>query len=97
MQEDHVSMGWSAARKLRRAIDGAQRVVAIEFLAASRAIDLRAPLSPGPVSAAVLTRIREHVEGPGPDRYLAPDIAALVELVCSDALLDAASAVTELA
>ena len=40
MQEDHVSMGWSAARKLRRAIDGAQRVVAIELLTAARAMDI---------------------------------------------------------
>ncbi|GAA1001960.1 histidine ammonia-lyase [Subtercola frigoramans] len=96
MQEDHVSMGWSAARKLRRAIDGAQRVIAIELLTASRAIDLRSPALPGPVSAAVVARIRERVAGPGPDRFLAPDIAALVELVVSDAILDAASGAAEL-
>ncbi len=47
MQEDHVSMGWSAARKLRKAIDGLQRVLAIEILTAARALDLRAPLDPG--------------------------------------------------
>ena len=46
MQEDHVSMGWSAARKLRRAIDGLTRVLAIEALTAARALDLRAPLGP---------------------------------------------------
>ena len=43
MQEDHVSMGWSAARKLRRSVDGLTRVVAIEVLTAARALDLRAP------------------------------------------------------
>ncbi len=48
MQEDHVSMGWSAARKLRRAVDALTRVVAIELLTAARALDLRAPLRPGP-------------------------------------------------
>ncbi len=42
MQEDHVSMGWSAARKLRRAIDGLTRVLAIELLTAARGLDLRA-------------------------------------------------------
>ncbi|WP_422325033.1 histidine ammonia-lyase, partial [Trebonia sp.] len=42
MQEDHVSMGWSAARKLRRAVDGLTRVLAIELLTAARALDLRA-------------------------------------------------------
>ena len=46
MQEDHVSMGWSAARKLRRAVDGLTRVLAIELLTAARALDLRAPLAP---------------------------------------------------
>ena len=46
MQEDHVSMGWSAARKLRRGIDGLTRVLAVELLTAARALDLRAPLSP---------------------------------------------------
>ena len=44
MQEDHVSMGWSAARKLRRAVDGLTRVLAIELLTAARGIELRAPL-----------------------------------------------------
>ena len=46
MQEDHVSMGWSAARKLRRAIDGLTRVLAIELLTAARALQMRAPLRP---------------------------------------------------
>jgi histidine ammonia-lyase len=45
MQEDHVSMGWAAARKLRRAVDGLRRVLAIELLTAARALDLRAPLA----------------------------------------------------
>ena len=45
MQEDHVSMGWHAARKLRRAIDGLTRVLGIEILTAARAMDLRAPLA----------------------------------------------------
>ena len=50
MQEDHVSMGWHAGRKLRRAVDGLRRVIAIEILTAARALDLRAPLLPGPVT-----------------------------------------------
>ncbi|CAN5135029.1 histidine ammonia-lyase [soil metagenome] len=74
MQEDHVSMGWSAGIKLRRSIDGLTRVLAIEALTAARALDLRAPLSPGPASAAIVAALRERVPGPGPDRWLAPDI-----------------------
>ena len=42
MQEDHVSMGWSAARKLRTAVDNLGRIVAVELYAATRAIELRA-------------------------------------------------------
>ncbi len=93
MQEDHVSMGWHAARKLRRAIDGLERVLAIEVLAASRALDLRAPLEPAPATAVVRDLVREHVEGPGPDRFLSPEIDAVVELVRSGAVLEAATAV----
>nr|WP_316575206.1 histidine ammonia-lyase [Nocardia canadensis] len=94
MQEDHVSMGWSAARKLRRAIDGLTRVLAIEALTAARALDLRAPLAPAPATAAVRDALRTQVPGPGPDRYLAPEIDAAYHLAGSGALLTAAESVT---
>ncbi|WP_448619147.1 histidine ammonia-lyase [Geodermatophilus sp. URMC 65] len=88
MQEDHVSMGWAAARKLRRAIDGLTRVLAIEILTAARALDLRAPLRPARATAAVRDAVRAAgVDGPGPDRYLAPEIEAVVRLVADGALL----------
>jgi len=92
MQEDHVSMGWSSGRKLRRAIDGLGRVVAIELLTAARGIDLRG-IAPSPVTAAVIAALRAEVEGPGPDRYLAPEIEAAVRLTQSGALLAAARSV----
>ncbi|MBH0008453.1 histidine ammonia-lyase [Salinibacterium sp. SWN1162] len=95
MQEDHVSMGWSAGLKLRRSIDGLSRVLAIELLTSARGIEMRGE-KPSPVSAAVITAMRERVPGAGPDRYLAPDIAASVELVQSGALVSAARSVTEL-
>jgi histidine ammonia-lyase len=81
MQEDHVSMGWSAARKLRRAVDGLTTVLAIELLTAARALDLRAPLRPAPATAAVVAQLRKRVAGPGPDRHLAPEIAAAEQLI----------------
>jgi histidine ammonia-lyase len=94
MQEDHVSMGWSAARKLRRSVDGLTRVVAVEVLTAARAIELRAPLEPSPATAAVVRRLREAgVEGPGPDRHLSPEIETAVALVASGSVLDAAEEV----
>jgi histidine ammonia-lyase len=88
MQEDHVSMGWSAARKLRRSVDGLTRVVAIEVLTAARALDLRRPLEPSPATAAVVRLLRSSgIEGPGPDRHLSPEIETAVELVRSGAVL----------
>jgi len=92
MQEDHVSMGWGAARKLRRAIDGLRQVLAIEILTGCRALDLRAPLNPAPGTAAVLAALRVSVPGPGPDRHLQPEIAAAVAAVADGRLLAAAEA-----
>jgi histidine ammonia-lyase len=90
MQEDHVSMGWHAARKLRRSIDGLTRVLAIEVLTAARALDLRAPLEPAAATGAVRDAVRAAgVAGPGPDRHLSPEIEAVVRLVDDGSLLTA--------
>ncbi|MDL5351657.1 histidine ammonia-lyase [Microbacterium sp. zg-YB36] len=93
MQEDHVSMGWAAARKLRTGIDGLTRVLAIEAMTAARALDLRAPLRPAAATGAVLARIRESVAGPGSDRHLSPEIEHVVDAVRTGALRAAAGAV----
>ncbi|MEV6753557.1 histidine ammonia-lyase [Streptomyces sp. NPDC051214] len=95
MQEDHVSMGWSAARKLRTAVDNLTRIVAIELYAATRAVELREGLTPAPATRAVIEAVRKAgVQGPGPDRFLAPDLAAADEFVRSGALLAAVEPVT---
>jgi histidine ammonia-lyase len=96
MQEDHVSMGWNAARKLRRSVDGLTRVVAIELLTAARGLELRtttgdtAGTTPAPATGAVVRLLREHGVGvPGPDRFLSPEIETAVGLVASGAVLSA--------
>jgi histidine ammonia-lyase len=95
MQEDHVSMGWSAARKLRTAVDNLTRVVAVELYAATRAVELREGLSPAPATRAVIEAVRKAgVQGPGPDRFLAPDLAAADAFVRSGQLVAAAETVT---
>jgi histidine ammonia-lyase len=94
MQEDHVSMGWAAGRKLRRAVDALTRVIAIEVLTASRGIQLRGHLEPARATAAVIAAVRREVAGPGPDRFLAPDIDAVVEMVRSGRIRAAAETVT---
>lgn len=87
-------MGWSAGRKLRRAIDGLERVLAIELLTAARALDLRAPLRPAPATAAARDVLRETVAGPGPDRYLAPEIEAARTALASGIAVTAAEKLT---
>ncbi|WP_030155007.1 histidine ammonia-lyase [Streptomyces sp. NRRL S-244] len=95
MQEDHVSMGWSAARKLRTAVDNLTRIIAIEMYAATRAIELRHGLTPAPASRAAIAAARAAgVEGPGPDRFLAPDLAAADAFVRSGGLVAAVEPVT---
>jgi len=95
MQEDHVSMGWSAARKLRTAVDNLTRIIAVELYAATRALELREGLSPAPASRAVIEAARAAgVQGPGPDRFLAPDLAAADAFVRGGHLVAAAETVT---
>ncbi|QHF97242.1 histidine ammonia-lyase [Streptomyces sp. NHF165] len=98
MQEDHVSMGWSAARKLRTAVDNLTRVLAVELYAATRAVELRTATpgpAPAPATRAVVDALREAgAQGPGEDRFLAPDLAAAEEFVRSGALVRAAETVT---
>ncbi len=91
MQEDHVSMGWHAARKLRKSLDAFRDVLAIELLASARALALRAPLMGSPVTAAVADRVNALSGGPGHDRWLSPEIAAVSDLVASRDLLELAS------
>ncbi|MDQ2754988.1 MAG: histidine ammonia-lyase [Actinomycetota bacterium] len=99
MQEDHVSMGWSGARKLRRAVDGLTRVLAVEVLTAARGIRLRAPLLPAAATGAVVALL-EAAPGspghPGPDRFLSPEIETVVGLVASGAVVAAAGSATTL-
>jgi histidine ammonia-lyase len=90
MQEDHVSMGWSAARKLRSSLDNLARILAVELLTAARALDLRSPLKPAPGTAAAIAVLRERgVGGPGPDRYLSVELRIAEQVVRDGSVLDA--------
>jgi histidine ammonia-lyase len=90
MQEDHVSMGWSAARKLRKVVDNLTRILAIELVTAARAIELRTGLTPSPATARVVKELRTQVAGVGPDRFLSPELEAATTLVHSGVILSAA-------
>jgi histidine ammonia-lyase len=92
MQEDHVSMAWGAARKLRLSVANLARILAVELTCAARGLDLRAPLRPAPATGAAHDALRAHVTGPGPDRFLAPELAAAEQLVAGGELLRATEA-----
>ncbi len=95
MQEDHVSMGWGAAQKLRRSLSNLTSVLAVELYAAARAIELRE--EPGsPVTAAVVQRMRTRAPGPGQDRFLSPELAAVTELTADGSVVAAAEAISPL-
>ena len=92
MQEDHVSMGWGAARKLRTCVRNLRRILAVELVCAGRGIDLRAPLVPGAGTGAALAALREVVPGHGPDRELSPELRAAEGLLESGGLVRAVEA-----
>ncbi len=88
-QEDHVSLGWAAARNLRQVLVNLGRVLAVEAMAAGLAIDLRDPLQPGTGARAALDLLRANVPGPGADRFLAPELATVNALLTDGSLLAA--------
>jgi histidine ammonia-lyase len=83
-QEDHVSMATFAARRLSDMVANSRQIVACELLAAAQGVDFHRPL----VSSATLERlhaaVREHVDFYSEDRYLAPDLKALDQLLRTD-------------
>jgi histidine ammonia-lyase len=72
MQEDHVSMGWAAARKLRTVLDNLTSLLAVELLSGVRGLQLRAPLVPSPAGQAAVRAVTAFAGLPGPDIFLAP-------------------------
>ncbi len=86
MQEDHVSMGWAATRKLRTVLDNLTSLLAVELLAAVRGLQLRAPLAPSPAGAAAVEAVRTFAGDPGPDVFLAPVLESARDLVSGPAL-----------
>ncbi len=90
MQEDHVSMGWAAARKLRKVVENTARILAIELVTSARAIEMREGLKPSPATGNVIAKLRTKVGGVGPDRFLSPELEAAVVLVNSGEITKAA-------
>ncbi|GAA4469904.1 histidine ammonia-lyase [Phytohabitans houttuyneae] len=92
MQEDHVSMGWAAAVKLRRVLDNLTSLLAVELLSAVRGLQLRQPLRPSPAGEIAITMVRDFAGEPGPDTFLAPVLEQARATVRGRALLTAVEA-----
>lgn len=88
-QEDHVSMGWGAGRKLQDILTNTRRVLAIEILCAAQGIEHRRPLSPAPAIASAVAAVREHVPTLSEDRELTPEIELVAAMVADGSLLGA--------
>ena len=78
-KEDHVSMGMTAALKLRQVVENLEQILAIELLCAAQGLEYRKPLRPGRQIERVLAEIREIVPALEADRPPAKDINHLVE------------------
>jgi histidine ammonia-lyase len=88
-QEDHVSMGWGAGRKLSQVLDNARRVIAIEILCAVQGVEYRKPLTPGPGGAAVVELVRLHVPPLDRDRSLTDEIELVAGLIADGSVAGA--------
>ncbi|MDQ3964420.1 MAG: histidine ammonia-lyase [Actinomycetota bacterium] len=93
-QEDHVSMGATAARKAAGIVVNVERVIAIEALAAAQGLDLRSPLKPARGTDAARRAIRAVSGYLDEDRSLAPDIEAVRDLIASGELSATARSAT---
>jgi histidine ammonia-lyase len=91
-KEDHVSMGTIAARKAREIVANTENVIGIELLCAAQALDLFTNLKPGEGTLAAYHAIRRVIPHLDTDRFLAPDIEAMRELMRSGAILAAVEA-----
>lgn len=82
-QEDYVSMGMGAARRLRPMVESVQRILAVELMAACQGIDLLAPLKTGPKAQQAYDRVRAISKPVVRDRSLAAEIEAVAEAVAN--------------
>src|SRR6185312_14114142 len=92
MQEDHVSMGWHATRKLRTVLDNVTSVLAVELLAGVRGLQLREPLVPSPAGRLAVEAVSSFAGVPGPDMFLAPVIEQARATIAGSALRQAVEA-----
>src|SRR5205085_4662237 len=80
-KEDYVSMGMTAANKLRRVVENTRNVLAIEAIAAAQALDFLAPLKPSPRGRKLHETVREVCPTMQKDRAMYTDFAKVARLI----------------
>jgi histidine ammonia-lyase len=93
-QEDHVSMGFTAARKAATILTNTAHIIAIETLGAAQGLEMRRPLEPAGGTRVALAAVREVSPYLAEDRPLSDDIEAVTGLVTKGTLLSAVETVT---
>ena len=87
-KEDHVSMGMTAAVKMRSIADLAEMTTAIELLTAAQALEFRLPLNPGRGVKKAYNIVRGSVPPTESDRSMSKDIEKIVDLIRRDEFQD---------
>lgn len=85
-QEDHVSMGWGAGKKLFPLLENVTRVLAIEVLCAVQGIEYREPLQPAPGTKEIVDLVRSHVPSLTADRSTSAEIETVAKLIAAGIL-----------
>lgn len=88
-QEDHVSMGTIAARKARDIMENARKVIAMEILSATQAIDLRGKKRLGMGTEAAYSVVRKHTSFADKDRIMYIDINTIEDVIKKNLLVEA--------
>jgi histidine ammonia-lyase len=84
-KEDHVSMGMTAALKLRSIVGNVEMVIGIELLAAAQGLEYRKPLLPGVGVQRAYEIVRAHSPSLEQDRSLTADIQNIAQLIREEA------------
>jgi histidine ammonia-lyase len=88
-KEDYVSMGMTAALKLRRVVENTRNVLAIEAMAVAQALDFLAPLKTSKRGQAAHATIRSVCTTMEKDRVMYPDFARTAELLAAGKIAEA--------
>ena len=88
-KEDYVSMGMTAALKLKRVVENTRNAMAIEAMAAAQALDFLAPLKTSKRGQAAHAAIRSVCPTMDKDRVMSGDFARIAELIASGRVAEA--------